>query len=68
MNFYPYKMTVLPKLTVPNKHQRMAFAKWAQNNEASFNSVWFSYEAQVHLDGVVNKHAILGVRESTCDS
>jgi hypothetical protein len=44
-SLYPYKMTVLPKLTVQNKHQRMAFAEWAQNNETSFNHVWFSDEA-----------------------
>jgi hypothetical protein len=70
-NLYPYKITVLPKLTVENKHQRMAFAEWAQKNEVSFNSVWFFDEAHFHLDGVVNTQhvrAILGVRESTCDS
>jgi hypothetical protein len=64
-------MTVLPKLTVQNKQQRMAFAVWVQNNEVSFNNVWFSDEAHFHLDGVVNTQnvqAILGVRESTCDS
>jgi hypothetical protein len=47
-------MRVLPKLTIRNKHQRMAFAEWAQNNEVSFNNVWFS-EANFHLDGIVNK-------------
>jgi hypothetical protein len=31
----------------------MAFAEWAQNNEVSFNNVWFSDEAHFHLDGVV---------------
>jgi hypothetical protein len=52
LNLYPYKMTVLPKLTVRNKHQRMAFAEWAQNN------VWFSDEAHFHSDGVVNKQNV----------
>jgi hypothetical protein len=33
LDLYPYKMTVLPKLTVQNKHQRMALAERAQNNE-----------------------------------
>jgi hypothetical protein len=49
----------------------MAFAEWAQNNEVLFNSVWFSDEAHFHVDGVVNKQevwAILGVRESMCNS
>jgi phage terminase large subunit-like protein len=46
-------MAVLSKLTVQNKHQRMAFAEWGHNNEASFNNVWFSDEAHFHLDGVV---------------
>jgi hypothetical protein len=56
LNLYPYKMTtVLPKLTVPNKHQRVAFAEWDQNNEVLFNNVWFSFEAHFHLDRVVNK-------------
>jgi hypothetical protein len=31
-----------PELTVQNEHQRMVFAEWAQNNEVSFNKVWFS--------------------------
>jgi hypothetical protein len=48
-------MKVLPKLTVQNKHQIIACAEWAQNNEASFNNVWFSDEAHFRLDGVVNK-------------
>jgi hypothetical protein len=62
-------MTVFPKLTVRKKHQRMAFAEWAQNNEVLFNSVWFSDEAHIHQDGMVNKRIVfLGVRESKCDS
>jgi hypothetical protein len=55
LELYPYKMTVLPELTVPNKYQRMAFAEWSQNNVVSFNNVWFSNTAHFHLDGVVNK-------------
>jgi hypothetical protein len=55
LNLYPYKITVLPKLTVQNKHQRMAFAEWAQNTEVLFNNVWFSDEKHLHLDDVVNK-------------
>jgi hypothetical protein len=39
LNLYPYKMTVLPKLTVQNEHQRMAFAEWPQNNNVSFNNI-----------------------------
>jgi hypothetical protein len=27
LNLYPHKMTVLPKLTVQNKYERMAFAE-----------------------------------------
>jgi hypothetical protein len=49
----------------------MAFAEWAQNNEASFNNVGFSDEAHFYLDGVVNKQnvwAILAIRESSCVS
>jgi hypothetical protein len=66
LNLYPYKRTVLPKLTVQSKHQVIIFAEWAQNNEVSFNNVWFSDEALFHF--VVNKISILAVRESTCDS
>jgi hypothetical protein len=51
-------MTVLPKLTVQNKHQGMTFAEWAQNNEASFNKVWFSDEAHFHIDGEINKQYV----------
>jgi hypothetical protein len=45
---------VLPKLTFQNKRQRIAFAEWAQNNEVSFNTLWFSDEAHFRLDRVVN--------------
>jgi hypothetical protein len=58
LNLYPYKMTVLPKLTVQTKHQRMVFAEWAQNNEVSFNNAWFSDESHFHLDVVVNKQNV----------
>jgi hypothetical protein len=59
LNFYPYKMmTVLPELTVQNKHQRMVSAEWAQNYEVSLNNGWFSDEAHLHLDGVVNKENV----------
>jgi hypothetical protein len=46
---------VLPKLTAQNKHQRMAFAEWDQNNEVLFYNIWFSDEAHFHFDGEVNK-------------
>jgi hypothetical protein len=60
-------MTVLPKHTVEIKHQRLEFADWAQNNEVSFNSVWFSDEAHFHLDGMVNKQNVLfWVSEHPC--
>jgi hypothetical protein len=49
---------VLPKLTGQNKHQRMAFAEWAQNDEVSFNTVWISDETHLHFDGVVNKQNV----------
>jgi hypothetical protein len=53
LNLYPYSMmTVLPKLTVQNKDQRMAFVAWAQNN------VSYSEEAHFHLDGVVNQQNV----------
>jgi hypothetical protein len=49
---------VLPKLTVQNKRQRMAFAEWDQNNELSFSHVWFSDEAHFHFDDVFNKQNV----------
>jgi hypothetical protein len=52
-------MSVLPKHTVQNKHQRMTFIEWAKNNEVSFNIVRFPDEAHLHLDGVVNKQNVL---------
>jgi hypothetical protein len=33
----------------------MKFAHWVQNNDVSFNNVWFSDEAHLRLDGVVSK-------------
>jgi hypothetical protein len=36
----------------------MAFAEWSQNNEDSFNNVWFSDQAHFHLDGVVHKQNV----------
>jgi hypothetical protein len=55
LNLYPYKMTVLPKFTVQNKHERVEFSEWVQNNEVLFNNIWFSDEAHFHLDCMVNK-------------
>jgi hypothetical protein len=49
---------VLPKITVQNKHQRMAFAERAHNNDVSFNNVWFSDEAHFHFDSEVNKQNV----------
>lgn len=37
----------------------MAFAEWAQNNQVSFNDVWFSDETHFHLDALVNKQNVL---------
>jgi hypothetical protein len=54
LNLYPYKMAVLPKLTVQNKPH----PEWAQNNEVSCNNVWFSDEAHFHLDGEINKQNV----------
>jgi hypothetical protein len=51
---------VLSKLTVQDKHKKMASAEWAQNNEVSFNNVWFSDEMHFYLDGGVNKMCNLG--------
>ena len=58
LHLYPYKITVLPKLTAANKHQRLAFAEWAVNQDVLLNNVWFSDEAHFHLDGVVNKQNV----------
>jgi hypothetical protein len=61
LNLYPYEMAVLPKLTARNKHQRMALAEWAQNDEVSCNTVWFSDEAHFHLDvWLLNKMSDFG--------
>jgi hypothetical protein len=58
---------VLPKLIFQNKHQMMAFAEWAQNNELSVNNLWFSGEAHIHLDGVFNKQNVqFWVSENPC--
>jgi hypothetical protein len=43
----------------------MAFAEWAQNNEVSFNIYWFSDEARLRLDGVVNKICDFGMNPAT---
>jgi hypothetical protein len=45
----------------------MALAEWPQNNEISFNNVWFSDEAHFYTDGVVNKQNVqLWVSEKPC--
>jgi hypothetical protein len=36
----------------------MAFPELAQNNEVSFNIIWFSDKAHLHLDGVVIKQNV----------
>jgi hypothetical protein len=39
---------------------KMAFAEWAQHNTGmlSFNNVWFSDEAHIHLDCVVSEQNV----------
>jgi hypothetical protein len=65
LSLYPYKMTVLQKLTVQNKQKRMAFAEWDQNNEVSFNNVRFCDEAHfTWMVWLINQN----MQESTCDS
>jgi hypothetical protein len=49
---------VLPKFTVENEHQRMAFAEWDQNNGVLLNNVWFSDEAHLNFDIEVNKQNV----------
>jgi hypothetical protein len=55
---YPYKMSVMQKLTDFSKQQILEFCTWAEHGEAILHNVWFSDEAHFHLDGVVNRQNV----------
>ena len=58
LHLFPYKMTVLHKLTVIDKERRLQFALWAMEEEAVLHNTWFTDEAYFHLSGVVNKQNV----------
>lgn len=58
LHMYPYKMTVVHRLTNDQMQERLVFAYWAEDKQQTFNNVWFSDEAHFHLDGVVNKQNV----------
>ncbi|PNF20358.1 hypothetical protein B7P43_G12827 [Cryptotermes secundus] len=58
-------MTVLPKLTVQNNHQRMTFAEWAQNNKVSLNNVWFGLLWPIFCEETANSERYSSMLRNT---
>jgi len=58
LHLFPYKMTVLHKLTATDKERRLQFALWAIEEEAVLHNTWFTDEAYFHVNGVVNKQNV----------
>ena len=58
LHLFPYKMTVLHKLTAIDKERRLQFALWAMEEEAVLHNTLFTDEAYFHVNGVVNKQNI----------
>jgi hypothetical protein len=57
LHLFPYKITVMHKLTAIDKERRLQFALWAVEEEAILHSTWFT-EGAFHLNGVVNKQNV----------
>jgi len=55
LHLFPYKVTIMHKLTAVDKEQRLQFAFWAMEEEAVLHNTWFTDKAYFHLNGVVNK-------------
>jgi len=51
-------MTVLHKLTAIDKERSLEFALWATEEEAVLQHTWFTDEAYIHVNGVVNKQNV----------
>jgi len=58
LHLFPYKITVIHKLTAIDKEWRLQFAFWAMEEEAVLHNSWFTDEAYFHLNGVVNKQNV----------
>jgi hypothetical protein len=58
LHLYLYKIKVVHEPTARDK-QRLEFAVWAEHEEVTMHSIWFSDEAHFNLDGVVNKKNVL---------
>jgi len=58
LHLFPYKITVMHKLTATDKEQRLQFTLWAMEEEAVLHNTWFTDEAYFHLNGVINKQNV----------
>ena len=52
LHLFPYKVTVLHKLTAIDKERRLQCALWAMEEEAVLHNTWFTDEAYIHVNGV----------------
>ena len=55
---FPYKITVLQKLTNQNKQRRLKYELWAEGKDQIFFNTRFSDEAYFQLNGTVNKQNV----------
>ena len=58
LHLFPYKITVMHKLTAVDKEQRLQFALWAMEEEAVLHNTWFTDEVCFYLNGVVSKQNV----------
>lgn len=58
LHLFPYKMTVMHKLTARDMERRLQFASWAMEEEAVLHNTWYSDEAYFYVNGVVNKQNV----------
>jgi hypothetical protein len=58
LKLFPYKISVLHKLSEHDKERRLQFAAWAEEENATFHNTLFSDEAYFHLDGTFNEQNV----------
>ena len=56
LNLYPYQLQLLQKLNEVDKKKRLHFGLWLQQNEHRLPFIFWSDEANLHLNGDISHH------------
>ena len=56
LNLYPYQLQLLQELNEVDKEKRLHFGLWLQQNEHRLPFIFWSDEANLHLNGDISRH------------